>query len=83
MNSVDKEPDSDLTQAKRLQVYKVLDKLIFDMLVNGTDEQQKTMPKMMQLFFRVIDQSPEALQTLIKERILVGLDDDAIADPES
>lgn len=55
MNSIDEEESTELTQAKRYEVYKVLDKLIFDMLVNGTDEQQKSMPKMMKLFFRIID----------------------------
>lgn len=37
LDSVDQEAASEVTQKKRLQVFKVLDKLIFDMLVNGTE----------------------------------------------
>ena len=30
---------------------------------------------MMELFFRIIDQSPEALTAVIKTRIMVGIDE--------
>ena len=77
MNSVDTEApllDAETTQRKRLQMFYVLDKLIFDMLVSGTEAQQQNLPQMTQLLFRVIEQCPEALQTLIKNRVLVGID---------
>ena len=41
LNSVEKEAvlmGAEQIQYKRFQVFKVLDKLIFDMLVNGSDE---------------------------------------------
>ena len=56
-------------------MFYVLDKLIFDMLVSGTEAQQQNLPQMTQLLFRVIEQCPEALQTLIKNRVLVGIED--------
>lgn len=64
LNSVDQ--DSRLMSAeschkKRLEVFQVLDKVIFEMLVSGNEEQQKNLPQMTKLLFRLIEQNPEAL----------------------
>lgn len=78
LDSVDQEASliaMEETQKKRLQVFKVLDKLIFDMLVNGTEQQQQNLPQITALLFRVIEQSPEALLSVISDRILLGIDD--------
>ena len=78
LDSVDQEASlisMEETQKKRLQVFKVLDKLIFDMLVNGTEQQQQNLPQITSLLFRVIEQSPEALLSVISDRILLGIDD--------
>lgn len=76
LNSIDSEAplvSEESTQAKRLQVFKVLDKLIFEMLVNGTEQQQQNLPQMTNLLFRVMNQSPASLLSLINERILIGV----------
>lgn len=63
------------TKAKLQHVYTMLDKLIFDMLVNGTEEQQKNLPSMTNLMFRVLDKNQDTLLQLVKNRILIGIDE--------
>lgn len=64
LNSVDQDSrlmSAEQCQKKRLEVFQVLDKVIFEMLVSGTEDQQKNLPQMTQLLFRLIEQNPQAL----------------------
>lgn len=62
--------DFEARQQKLSKVFTIIDKIIFEMIANGSE--LKHLKEIQDLLFMVLDRSERSLLFLIEERILVG-----------
>lgn len=51
-----------------MSVYRLLDKLIFDLIISS--DENKNIKEITDMMFRVLKAHPEAMETLLKERVM-------------
>jgi hypothetical protein len=62
--------DYEAKNAKLMKVFNIVDKIVFEMIANGSE--QKHLTEIQNLLFMILDRSERSLAYLIEERILLG-----------